>query len=104
MLSDAFRKVYAAGIIIFGNMSSSLKSLMNKMVQFKVTLIRFLHTHFFCSVYEFLVLTVTHNFVKGVCLKWHEFVSFGTSCLCIEYCMLICLCNKHSYTCLFCYF
>jgi hypothetical protein len=54
---------YYAGINIFNNLRSSLKSLMNKVAQLKVALKKYLNTHAFCSVDIFIV---TKFFFCGV--------------------------------------
>jgi heme/copper-type cytochrome/quinol oxidase subunit 1 len=45
----------SSGIIIFNNLLCSLKSLINKKVQFKTALKRQLNTHAFCCVDKFLM-------------------------------------------------
>jgi hypothetical protein len=47
--------IYYTGIKIFNNLTSSLNSLMNEKVQFKVALKRYLTTHSFHSDDEFLM-------------------------------------------------
>jgi hypothetical protein len=47
--------VFNTGIKIFNDLPSSLESLMNEKVQFKVALKRYLHTHPFCSEDELLL-------------------------------------------------
>jgi hypothetical protein len=48
------KSAYYSGIKIFNNLPSSLKCLMNEKAQFKVALKRYLNTHSFYSVDEFL--------------------------------------------------
>jgi hypothetical protein len=49
------KRTYYSGINIFNTLPSSLKSLMNEKAKFKVALKRYLNTHSFYSVDEFLV-------------------------------------------------
>jgi hypothetical protein len=49
------KSTYYSGIKIFNNLPSSLKSLVNEKARFKVALKRYLNTHSFYSVDEFLV-------------------------------------------------
>jgi hypothetical protein len=49
------KSTYYSGIKIFNNLPSGLKSLMNEKAQFEVALKRYLNTHSFYSVGEFLV-------------------------------------------------
>jgi hypothetical protein len=49
------KSTYYSGIKIFNNLPSSLKHLMNEKAKFKVALKRYLNTHSFYSVDEFLV-------------------------------------------------
>jgi hypothetical protein len=60
-LSCFQNSTYYAGLKIFNNLPSSLKSLMNEEAQFKVAL-----THSFYSVDEFL-LSINDAFFKGLC-------------------------------------
>jgi hypothetical protein len=53
-LSCFQKSAYYAGIKIFNILPSNLKSLMNKKAQFKVGLKRYLDTHSFYSLEEFL--------------------------------------------------
>jgi hypothetical protein len=50
----SFQKRAYADIKIFSSLPSNLRSLMNKQTQFKVALKRYLNTHSFYSVEEFL--------------------------------------------------
>jgi hypothetical protein len=54
-LSCFQESAYHAGIKIFNNLSSNLRSLTNKKVQFKVALKRYLNTCSFYSVEEFIM-------------------------------------------------
>jgi hypothetical protein len=54
-LSCFQKSAYYAGIKIFNSLPSNLRSLMNKQTQFKVALKRYLNTHLFYSVEEFLM-------------------------------------------------
>jgi hypothetical protein len=51
----AQKSTYYSGIKIFNNLPSSLKSLMNEKGEFKVALKRYLNTHSFYSIDEFLL-------------------------------------------------
>jgi hypothetical protein len=51
------KSAYYAGIKIFNSLLSSLTRLVNKKAQFKVALKRYLITHSFYSVHEFLMFT-----------------------------------------------
>jgi IS1 family transposase len=53
-LSCFQKSAYYAGIKIFNSLPSDLRCLMNKQTQFKVALKRYLNTHSFYSVEEFL--------------------------------------------------
>jgi hypothetical protein len=53
-LSSFQKRSYCAGIKIFNSLPSNLRSLMTKKIQFKVALKRYLNTHFFYYVEEFL--------------------------------------------------
>jgi hypothetical protein len=53
-LSRFQKSAYYAGIKTFNSLPSNLSSLTNKKAQFKVALKRYLNTHFFYSVEEFL--------------------------------------------------
>jgi hypothetical protein len=46
---------YYAGIKISNNLPTDLKSLKNEKARFKITLKRYLNTHSFCSVDEYLL-------------------------------------------------
>jgi hypothetical protein len=50
------------------NSNGILKSLMNKKVQFKVALTRYLNTHSFYTVRELLMLKISLNFLKACCI------------------------------------
>jgi IS1 family transposase len=54
-LSCFQKSTYYSGIKIFNNLPSSLKSLMNEKVEFKVALKQYLNTYSFYSVDEFLL-------------------------------------------------
>jgi hypothetical protein len=56
-LSCFQKSAYYAGIKIFNGLPSNLTSLVNKKTQFKVALKRYLITHSFYSVDEFLMFT-----------------------------------------------
>jgi hypothetical protein len=56
-LSCFQRSAYFAGIKIFNSLPSNLTSLVNKKAQFKLALKRYLITHSFYSVDEFLMFT-----------------------------------------------
>jgi IS1 family transposase len=60
-LSCFQKRAYYADIKIFNILPSNLRSLMNKQTQFKVALQRYLNTHCFYSVEEFLTLNMTDN-------------------------------------------
>jgi hypothetical protein len=53
-LSCFQKSAYYAGIKLFNSLPSNLRSLMNIKAQFKVTLKRYLNTHSFYSVEQFL--------------------------------------------------
>jgi hypothetical protein len=53
-LSCFQKSAYSAGIKIFNSLPSNFRSLTNKKTQFKVTLKRYLNTHCFYSIEEFL--------------------------------------------------
>jgi hypothetical protein len=55
-LSCFQKSTYYAGIKIFNSLPSNLRSLMNKKAQFKVALKRYLNTHPFNSVEEFITI------------------------------------------------
>jgi hypothetical protein len=57
ILSCFQKSAYYAGINIFNSLPSSLTSLINEKAQFKVALKRYLITHSFYSVDEFLIFT-----------------------------------------------
>jgi hypothetical protein len=57
-LSYFQKSAYNAGIKIFNSLLSNLRSLMNKMAQFKVALKRYLNTHSFYSVEECLMFKI----------------------------------------------
>ena len=54
-LSCFQKSAYYAGINIFNNLPSDLKGLMNEKARFKIALKRYLNTHSFYSVDEYLV-------------------------------------------------
>jgi hypothetical protein len=54
-LSCFQKSAYYSSIKILNNLPCSVKSLINKKVQFKAALSRYLNTHFFHSVDEFLM-------------------------------------------------
>jgi hypothetical protein len=49
------KSAYYSGIKLLNSLPSSLKSFVNKKAEFKVVLIRYLNTHSFYSVEEFLM-------------------------------------------------
>jgi hypothetical protein len=55
ILSCFQKSAYCSGIEIFNSLPSRLKSLMNERAQFKVALKRYLNTHPFYSVDDFLM-------------------------------------------------
>jgi hypothetical protein len=55
-----------SGIKIFNNLPSSLKSLKNEKAEFKVALKRYLNTHSFYSVDEFLLSKNDSSFWRFV--------------------------------------
>jgi hypothetical protein len=56
------KSTYYSGINIFNNLPSSLKSLKNEKAEFKVALKRYLNTHAFHSVDEFLLSKTDSSF------------------------------------------
>jgi hypothetical protein len=60
------KSTYYVGIKIFNNLPSGLKSLMNEKAQFKVALKRYLNTHSFYSVDEFLLSKNDASFQRFV--------------------------------------
>jgi hypothetical protein len=63
--SHVFKKsTYYAGIKIFNSLPPNLRSLMNKQTQFKAALKRYLNTHPFYSVEEFLMFKNDSQYVQ----------------------------------------
>jgi hypothetical protein len=56
-LSCFQKSAYYAGIKIFNSLPSNITTLINKQVQFKIALKRYLNTHPFYSVEEFMLLS-----------------------------------------------
>jgi hypothetical protein len=66
LLTSHFQEsAYYTGIKIFNILPSSLTILINEKIQFKVPVKRYLITHSFYSVDEFVNLQITHNACKG---------------------------------------
>jgi hypothetical protein len=75
--ADMFSKkhTYYSGINIFSNLPSSLKSLVIEKAKFKVVLKRYLNTHSFYSVDEFLVSkTVSSSYSLCNSVSWEYFI------------------------------
>jgi hypothetical protein len=75
-------------IKIFNSLPLNLKSLMNKKIQFKVTLKRYLNTPLFYSVDESLCLKITHNLWKSflsLCSVIHQLYMCGFSVTFVHY-------------------
>jgi hypothetical protein len=89
-LSCFQKNAYYAGVKIFNNLPSNLRSAMNKKAQFKVALKRYLNTHSFYPVEEFLTFKMTHN-------VWKRF--FFSYCLLYGLCIIICIYSVSKFLC-----
>jgi hypothetical protein len=88
---SCFQKcAHCAGIKIFNSLPSNLRSLMNKKAQFKVALKRYLNTHSFYPVEEFLTFKMTH----GMCKSFFPPVVWTLHNMRILYVKLLCVCSQ----------
>jgi hypothetical protein len=67
-LSCYQKSAHCVGIKIFNSLPSDLRSLMNKQTQFKVALKRYLNTHYFYSIEEFLPFKNDSQYVQKLFL------------------------------------
>ena len=81
------KSIYDAGFIIINSLSCRLMNLMNESIQFQVGIRRYLNTHNFWRVNEFLML-------KSVCIYVRTYVFMYVLCMyvCMYYvCMYVCI-------------
>ena len=70
-LSCFQERTFYAGIKIFNILPPSVTILKNDKAKFKATLRKYIHTHPFCSVYEFLWVKMIYNIFLKMCLVFY---------------------------------